>query len=287
MARPTSGLRRDTDLLEVLAGREARTRGGLGVTRIAELAGREKSQVSRALASLSEEGLVDRDPDTQAYRLGWRLYALAARTGEARLAYVSASFLRRLVAQLHETVHLCVLRGNGVLTLVSESSPNAFRSLGWEGVMVPALHTSAGRVLVSDWEEPVLRAWFPEEQFAGMPASQRIRTIDDLLEEIQAIRSCGYAMADEEFEAGLVGVSAPVRDHGGRVIAAINMGAPKGRMGQRLDAAGRLTARCALELSRALGYESGSGPAGTSAGAPLPPLRPGVQQPGTAARSAR
>ncbi|MFJ9542754.1 IclR family transcriptional regulator [Streptomyces sp. NPDC101225] len=255
-ARPTSGLRRDADLLDVLAGQEARMRGGLGVTRIAELAGREKSQVSRALASLAEEGLVERDPETQAYRIGWRLYALAARTGEARLAYVSAPFLRRLVAQLYETVHLCVLRGNGVLTLVSESSPHAFRSLGWEGVMVPALHTSAGRVLVSDWEKPVLRAWFPEEQFADLPPGQRIRSIDDLLKEIRTIRARGYATADEEFEAGLVGVSAPVRDHRGRVIAAINMGAPKGRMGQRLDAAGRTTARCALELSRALGYET-------------------------------
>lgn len=255
-ARPTSGLRRDTDLLEVLAGQEAHTRGGLGVTRIAEQAGREKSQVSRALASLSEEGLVDRDPDTQAYRIGWRFYALAARTSEARLAYVAEPFLRRLVAQLYETVHLCVLRGNGVLTLASESSPHAFRSLGWEGVMVPALQISAGRVLVCDWEEPVLRAWFPDDQFAGLPETQRIRSIDDLLKEIAAIHSRGYATADEEFEAGLVGVSAPVRDHRGRLIAAINMGAPKGRMGQRLDAAGRTTARCASELSRALGYEA-------------------------------
>jgi DNA-binding IclR family transcriptional regulator len=151
---------------------------------------------------------MDRDPDTQAYRLGWRLYALAARSGEARLASLSVPYLRRLVAQLYETVHLCVLRGGSVLTVLSESSPHAFRSLGWEGVMAPVLHISAGRVLISDWEEPVLRAWFTEEQFAKMPATQRIRSIDDLLKEIQQIRARGYATADEEFEAGLVGVSA-------------------------------------------------------------------------------
>lgn len=256
-ARTTSGLRRDIDLLEVLASPEAQARGGLGVSRVAELAGREKSQVSRALASLAEEGLADRDPDTQAYTIGWRFYALAARTREAELAHVAVPFLRRLVAQLYETVHLCALRGGNVLTLRSESSPHAFRSLGWEGVMVPALHTSAGRILVSDWQEPVLRAWFTEDQFAEMPATQRIRTIDDLLTEIKEIRARGYATADEEFEVGLVGVSAPVRDSSGRIVAAINMGAPKGRMGDRLDAAGRLTARCAAELSRALGFEPG------------------------------
>ena len=64
------------------------------MTRIAELVGREKSQVSRTLQVLSEDGLVDRDPDTRAYRLGWRLFALAARAGDSRLAESAPGKLR-------------------------------------------------------------------------------------------------------------------------------------------------------------------------------------------------
>lgn len=249
-----TGLRRDLELLEVLESEEAWRAGGLGVLRVAELVGRDKSQVSRALASLAEEGLVERDTQTLAYRLGWRLYALAARTQESRLTAVAAPHLRSLVAQLHETAHLCVLRGGGVLTLLTESPRHAFRGLGWEGVNVPAPQTSAGRVLVSDMDEASLKEWFPEDLLDQAPAQQRIRSHADLAREVVWIRQHGYAKVDEEFEEGLVGVSAPVRDFRGQLVAAINVSAPRGRLGDKLDAAGRLTAAAAVELSVELGW---------------------------------
>src|SRR5690606_4561642 len=142
-----AGLRRDLQLLDVLGSPESSQTGGLGVLRVAELVGRDKAIVSRSLATLAESGLVERDPQTGLYRLGHRLYSLAARTFESTLARTSLPYLRRLVAALHETTHLCVLRGGSVLTLLSEVSDYNFRGLGWEGVSVPALHTSSGRVL--------------------------------------------------------------------------------------------------------------------------------------------
>jgi DNA-binding IclR family transcriptional regulator len=255
----SAGLRRDLDILDALAGEQAARRGGLGVLQVATLVGREKTQVSRSLASLAEEGLVERDQDELTYRLGWRLYALAARTAEARLVEVAAPHLRRLVAQLHETVHLCVLRGGGVLTLLSEAPQHAFRGLGWEGVSVPAPRTSAGRVLVSDFEPAALAAWFPEEELRAAPPPQRIRSLDQLLAEVAWIRAHGYAKVDEEFEEGVVGVSAPVRDFRGKIVAAINVSAPKGRFGHRLDAAGAATAAMAQRLSTELGHRGRDG----------------------------
>jgi DNA-binding IclR family transcriptional regulator len=233
-----SGLRRDLELLDVLADHD-----GIGVVRAAELVGREKTQVSRALASLTEEGLVERDPDTLGYRLGWRLYALAARTNDARLVAVAGPYLRRLVAQIHETVHLCVLRGGDVLTLLSESPTHAFRGVGWEGISVAVPATSAGRVLISDWEPDAVRDWFTPE---------RVDDLGALLEELARIRMRGYATVDEEFEVGVVGCSAPVRDFRGRIVAALNIAAPKGRLGDKLDLAGRLTAKTAGELTARL-----------------------------------
>jgi IclR family transcriptional regulator, KDG regulon repressor len=66
-------LERDLALLEVLAGPEGRRRGALGVTRIAAMAGMDKGQVSRALRALESEAVVERDPETLEYRMGWRL----------------------------------------------------------------------------------------------------------------------------------------------------------------------------------------------------------------------
>jgi DNA-binding IclR family transcriptional regulator len=74
-----------------------------------------------------------------------------------------------------------------------------------------------------------------------------------LLDELARIRTKGYALLDEELEHGVVGASAPIRDLNGRVIAAINVSAPKGRIGERLEALGRYVAAAAAELSGRIG----------------------------------
>jgi DNA-binding IclR family transcriptional regulator len=56
----------------------------------------------------------------------------------------------------------------------------------------------------------------------------------------------------EEFEAELVGVAAPVRDFRGYVVGAVNISAPKFRLGRSLAAAGREVRASAERLSRAL-----------------------------------
>ena len=125
---------------------------GLGVTQIAELLGREKSQVSRALKALSEYGLVERNEDSS-YRLGWRLYALAQLAGERRLLEAATPMMRRLAHRLGERVHLSVLQGTETLTVLSES-PGPHRRDGRAGPAAsrPAYCTSAGRALLLDWE---------------------------------------------------------------------------------------------------------------------------------------
>ncbi len=273
--RNSAGLRRDLELLELLGSPEAESRGGLGVLRIAELAGRDKGQVSRTLSTLAEAGLVARDPLTLNYRLGYQLYALAARTLETRLVREAAPFLREVVTATHETAHLCVLRGDNVLTLTSELSEYAFRGIGWEGVSVAAWRTSSGRVLISDWGENDLRDWYerhgrdhpvtsPISPLLQQSSTQVQPTVEgtplitdfsSLLQEVQRIRTRGFATVDEEFEIGVVGASAPVIDFRGSIVAAINVSAPKARVGSHLDALGALVARIARDLSTHLGAE--------------------------------
>src|SRR5690348_16775961 len=142
-----SNLARGVELLATLETDEAQRRGGLGVLDVARIVGREKSQVSRGLRTLAHLGLVDRDPETLDYRLGWRLFALAARAGDAQLLGLAPPVVGALVARLGETVHLSVLQGTDVMTVLSEPSPRAIRATGWIGRRVPAHCTSSGRAL--------------------------------------------------------------------------------------------------------------------------------------------
>ena len=149
--------------------------------------------------------------------------------------------LRALAADVEETCHLCVLRDREVLTLLSVSG-HSFRVAEWEGRGVPAACTSAGRVLLQDATPDELYVRFgtadlgPIGQGAGL--RPRVNTLPELWSRIQESKRDGYAMVREEFEAGLVGVSAPVRDFRGRVVAALNVSAPKERLDDRLSSTG-------------------------------------------------
>jgi DNA-binding IclR family transcriptional regulator len=272
--RNTSGLTRDIEILELLGGPESAQNRGLGVVRVSQLTGRDKAAVSRSLATLADAGLLERDETTLTYRLGSRLYALAARTTESRLASQARSHLRQVALSTRETTHLCVLRGGNVLTILSELSPHEFRTTGWEGVTTAAWRTPSGRVLLSDWDRISLARWYDEHGrdlpivgptdpvmasagFSVLPAPPEDKAIvndfETLCDELARIRSRGYATLDEELELGVVGASAPVRDMNGRIVAAINVSAPKGRIGERLENLGHYVAAAAEDLSRKLG----------------------------------
>jgi DNA-binding IclR family transcriptional regulator len=250
-AEAATSLRRGVAILFTL-GSEESDDAGLSVTRIADLIGREKSQVSRTLKILSEYGLVERDPTTLAYRLGWRVFSLAARGGTQRLLVEARPFLRRLVAELGETAHLSVLERSDVVTLLSEAPPHAVRATGWVGRSVPAHCTSSGRALLFDHERGDVVALFGgiDARRSGPKAP---RTADELWERVTASRIRGYAVVEEEFEADLVAIGAPVRDFRGQIVAALNVSAPKFRFVHRLRTAGERVRAAADELSARLG----------------------------------
>lgn len=282
--RNGSGLTRDIEILDLLAGSEASRAGGLGVLRIAELTGRDKAAISRALATLADAGLVVRDPDDLTYQLGPRLYALAARTSEATMALRARPLLRQMVQRVRETTHLCVLRGGNVLTLVSELSPYEMRTTGWAGTTTAAWRTPSGRVLISDWDRPSVDAWYAEHGHdaalvdpGGLGDLGLFRVLDEpplnkvvvsdlesLHVELARIRQRGYAVLDEELEEGVVGASAPVWGAAGSIVSAINVSAPRSRMGTRLDELGKYVARCASSLSAELGGQPRHEPAPTA-----------------------
>jgi IclR family KDG regulon transcriptional repressor len=250
--RATS-LRRALGLLESLGAADAISAGGLSVTRLAKLVGADKSQVSRTLQTLHATGFVERDADTLLYRLGWRIFSLAGRAGDRRLVDAAPPVLLHLVAELGERSHLSVLQGVSVLTVLTESPPHALQTVAWVGRTAPAQCTSSGRALLMDAERPELEALFAGTDFAcGGPNAPD--GVGALHERITAARVTGYAAVDEEFERGTVAVSAPVRDASGRVVAAVNVSAPKFRMGERLTPAGECVKQAADSLSRKLGW---------------------------------
>jgi IclR family transcriptional regulator, KDG regulon repressor len=252
-----TSLGRGLDILLALGSPDAIENGGMGVVRIAEHVGREKTQVSRALKTLAQYGLVDRDPKTLDYRLGWRLFTLAAQTGRQRLLEEARPICEELVARLGETAHLSVLDGSEVVTLMSKLSPSAVHASDASGRRTPAHCTAAGRALLLDHSEALVAGLFPGRRLPA-PGPQSPGSVAELWRRIQATREVGFALSDEEYEAGLVSVAAPVRDFRGRIVAALNVSGPKFRSGRELDANGLVVRDAADELSQRLGWRGTS-----------------------------
>ncbi len=230
--------------------------GGWGVNRLAAHQGRDKSQVSRTLRVLADAGFVERDPETMAYRVGWHVFALAARAGDQRLLAAGAPILRRIMEKdLGERIHLSVLQGSEVLTILTDSPLHAVQTVAWAGRLVTAHNTSSGRALLIDLERDELERLFAGVAF-GVGGPNAPRDVGELYERILVARRAGYAIVDEEFEPGLVAAAAPVRDFRGGVVAALNVSAPKFRLWVRLPLAGQAIKAAADELSAQLGWDA-------------------------------
>lgn len=242
----STGLVRDLEILDALA-----TSGpqGVGVTRIATMLGREKTQVSRALTTLASVGMVERDAETLAYRLGWKLHTLAARTFESRLATAAEATLRKLTISLDAASHLFVLRGGFAMAIQSQACDTTPHAWQWLDRPLPAPATSPGRVLISEWDEESVRLRFSDSVLGAYDEPHQLRTSDALVEELRSVRKQGYAMLSQEFELGWVGCAAPIRDHHNRIVAAINVEGPTRKHEHNLERIAQVTAMRADELT--------------------------------------
>jgi IclR family pca regulon transcriptional regulator len=90
------------------------------------------------------------------------------------------------------------------------------------GTRFPAYATSMGRVLLAGLSEVELAAYLD----TLAPRALTPATVTDkqrLRRELERVRRQRWALVDQELEDGLRSVAAPLRDSGGRVVAAINL----------------------------------------------------------------
>jgi DNA-binding IclR family transcriptional regulator len=243
-----NGLERDLEIIEaVAAGSPIPQRNG----DLAAATHREKSQISRAVSRLIDNGLLLRQG--AGVIVGPRLYAIARFTFEAQLVTAARGELHGLVHKLGETVHLTVLQGLEVVTIHSESPAHGFRALSWMGVTAPSYMTSSGRVLLSGLTDEQIERIYPrKKKIEGAPPLCLTKTGDELISMLNQVRKDGYATVIEEYEPGLVGASVPIRDFNGSIVAAINVAAPKARFENKLIEAAKEMKKASERITETL-----------------------------------
>ncbi len=198
----------------------------LGTNEVARRTGINASTVSRLLATLAREQLVQRIPATGRYRLGLRLIQLGnAALARVDLREVARPHLIALMEATGETSTLSVPGGDTAVTVDFVQSPSTVRSVAEIGRPSIPHATAAGKVYLA-FAAPTL----PD----GPLRAFTDRTITDPAElerEIAAVRARRWAQVCGEREAELNAAAVPVLDTRERLLAVLGVQGPAGRFG--------------------------------------------------------
>jgi IclR family transcriptional regulator, KDG regulon repressor len=227
-----------------------------GVLEVSEVLGRPKSTVSRWLAAMEQADFLDRDPETSRYRLSLRLTALGeVARHTTNLQRSARPALNWLAERTGETANLTLLVGTEAVNVEVADSPRPVMHVGWVGRRLPVHATASGKVLLAHADESTVATVLgaPLQRFTR----ETITSPTAFGQELQLVRTRGYATVWAELESDLAAVAAPVRDYSGVVVAAIAIGGPVSRCARsKLSALAIDVVSAAGALSEKMGYRA-------------------------------
>lgn len=251
MTKRNQSIGRASRILKALGDSRSR----LSLAEIGEIVGLPPSTVYRLLATLEEEGFVERDSDDNKYRLGLELFRLGSTVvKDMRLVREAYPLMQHVADACGETVNLGILRDFSVLYLEKIESEAPLRADLVVGGLVPAYCTALGKALLAHLPEPQL-----DELLTSHPLRKIgpncITSPPQLKEELSRIRQRGYSTDDEEFSTGIRAIGAPIWNRRNQVIAGIAIAGPASRLSlERLDDLASLIVQAADDISKRLGY---------------------------------
>ncbi|MEJ7833592.1 MAG: IclR family transcriptional regulator [Nocardioides sp.] len=212
MPTPDSGKRQDggvqsvhraLDLLEVVAARG----GHLTIGEIATTTAVPLPTVHRLLRTLVDRGYMRQMPNRR-YALGFRLVPLGA-IASSMVGADTEVVLGRLVDALGETANLAILSGSHAEYVAQVPSRHTMRMFTEVGRQVDLHCTGVGKALLGQLDDARVHEIVRR---VGLTAQTEhtLVTEDDLLADLAEVRARGYALDEQEQEAGVRCVAVPV-----------------------------------------------------------------------------
>ncbi|MBA2559668.1 MAG: IclR family transcriptional regulator [Propionibacteriales bacterium] len=221
---------------------------------VAELAAQcdlNRATAWRLLGTLEANRLVERDPRTNRYQVGFALVRMSAAAGYDGLVRRTHPVLERVSTRTGETADLAVAGLRGV-TYVGEVAPASVIAANWLAREVPLHATSTGKAFL---------AWLPLQEAMGLLETPlraftdtTVTDPDRFRSELVDTRKRGYAQCAGELEPTLYGVSAPVLDpERGRPLAVFSIWGPVDRVpASRFPSLGPVAVEAAIDVRAAM-----------------------------------
>ena len=192
----------------------------LTLSQVAERTGLTRAGARRYLLTLEELGYAAQDG---------RHFHLTPKVLSLGYAYLSSmplwSFaepiLERLVEDINETCSLSVLDDTEIVYVLRIPVHRILSAGVTVGSRLPAYCNSMGRVLLGGLNEAQLASYFARVELKPL-TTRTVTSAAKLRRIVAADRGQGYAWVSGEMQEHIAGLSVPVLDPRGRVIAALN-----------------------------------------------------------------
>ncbi len=249
------GVRRSLQVLEYLAlnpGRATDVAEGLNVS---------WATLHRTLSELEQGGFIARDPDTNRYAIGPRMWFIGTSyLAEHKVLEAARPYLDDAAEAGDYTVQLVERSGRLAVTLYSYQTAGEVITKSTYGYHFPLHCGSKGQVLLAYMTEDQIAAFLAEPLEALTPETvAQPKALRKILNEIKAQ---GYARTVGDVQPFTGSLSAPVFDRGHAVVGAVCFIAQRSvfRDEARVDAMLETLLRTAQSTSLALGWRPGTAP---------------------------
>ncbi|QPS06229.1 IclR family transcriptional regulator [Delftia acidovorans] len=227
----------------------------LGAPELARRLQLPRATIFRMLNTLEAMGFLQRAEGSNDYRLGLSVLRLGFEfLSSMDLTELGQPVIARLCGEIRYPCNIVVRDGRSIVYVAKVTPPTPLTSSVRVGTRLPAHATALGRVLLADLSLPELRTLYPEEHLeAHTPKTPR--TVLDLFNLVEADRERGHVFSEGFYESSICTIAAPVRDHSGRVVAALGTTVPAPHVEEgRAQALIAGVCDAAAELSELLNY---------------------------------
>ena len=189
---------------------------------VASRTGLSRAGARRILLTLQTLGYVE--SDGKWFRLTPRILDLGfAYLSSLPIWNLAEPTMEALVEQVHESCSAGVLDGLDVVYVLRVHTHKIMSTNLGVGSRLPAFWTSMGRVLLAALpEDELLRRL---QQTAPRQRFTQHTVLDDegLLACVRQTRAQGWCLLNQELEEGLIALAAPLKNHAGQTVAALNI----------------------------------------------------------------
>lgn len=209
----------------------AKNREPLRLQDVALMVDMPASTTLRFLNTLMKQGYVNQDPLTSRYFLTLKFtYIGSLVSSQISIRDIAHPYLIELSKKCNESVCLGIEQDMEIVYIDVIDGPDGMLKITQRiGKLAPIHSTGIGKLLLLNYDMKQLDRIIAIKGLKALTPNT-ITSKNELLKELETIKTQGYALDDEECELGARCISAGIKDYTGKYVAGISVSGPTTRL---------------------------------------------------------